>query len=98
MSGARVFVVEPVRVRARLDRITREERELTDVVAATWRASEDVPLLHLTYERVSRGESTSASTRAAHGARVHSHSPPVVQGDAARIAAHVRGWPRTVAG
>jgi transcription-repair coupling factor (superfamily II helicase) len=91
---ARVIVVEPARVRARLGELLDEERELTDVVAATWRASEPVPLLHLTYDesiegRVGLALESSASSLA--NANFLS-SPPVVQGDAARIASHVRNW------
>jgi transcription-repair coupling factor (superfamily II helicase) len=93
-SGAHVIVVEPDRVRARLSELLEEERELTDVVAATWRASAPVPLLHLTYDqsvegRVSVALESSASSLADTG---FLSSPPVVQGDAARIAAHVRNW------
>ncbi len=93
-TDARVVVVEPARVRARLSELLDEERELTDVVAATWRASEPVPLLHLGYDlsiegRVSLALESSASLLADAGSL---SSPPVVQGDAARIAAHVRNW------
>ena len=93
-TDARVVVVEPARVRARLSELLDEERELTDVVAATWRASEPVPLLHLGYDlsiegRVSLALEWSASLLADAGSL---SSPPVVQGDAARIAAHVRNW------
>ncbi len=93
-NDARVIVVEPARVRARLSELLDEERELTDVVAATWRASEPVPLLHLTYDqsiegRVSLALESSASSLADAG---FLSSPPVVQGDAARIASHVRNW------
>ena len=92
--GATIVVVEPDRVRARLAELLEEERELTDVVAATWRASQVVPLLHLTYdevlsERIDVALETSASSLGTTGQLT---SPPVVQGDAARIAAHVRGW------
>jgi transcription-repair coupling factor (superfamily II helicase) len=93
-KDAQIIVVEPDRVRARLAELLEEERELTDVVALTWRASSAVPLLHLTYDQVMRGRDavsleTSASSLADSGLLT---SPPVVQGDAARIAAHVRGW------
>jgi len=94
VDDARVVVVEPDRVRARLGELLGEERELTDVVAATWRASGTMPLLHLNYDQVLAGKidvalETSASSLGATGQLT---SPPVVQGDAARIAAHVRGW------
>jgi transcription-repair coupling factor (superfamily II helicase) len=93
-KDARVVVVEPARVRARLSELLDEERELTDVVAATWRASEPVPLLHLTYDqsiegRIALALESSATSLADTG---FLSSPPVVQGDAARIAAHVRNW------
>ncbi|HVA70092.1 MAG TPA: transcription-repair coupling factor [Acidimicrobiales bacterium] len=93
-ADAHVVVVEPERVRARLHDLLDEERELTDVVAATWRASATVPLLHLSYDEVFAGKvdlalETSASSLGTTGQLT---SPPVVQGDAARIAAHVRGW------
>jgi transcription-repair coupling factor (superfamily II helicase) len=94
ISDTEVVVVEPDRVRARLSELLVEERELTDVVAATWRASGTVPLLHLAYDEVIEGRvdvalETSASSLGESGQLT---SPPVVQGDAARIAAHVRGW------
>jgi transcription-repair coupling factor (superfamily II helicase) len=92
VANAEVVVVEPSRVRARLEELLGEERELTDVVAATWRASDEVPLLHLGYDEVLDGridvplETNIATTDTL------LTSPPVVQGDATRIAAHVRGW------
>jgi transcription-repair coupling factor (superfamily II helicase) len=93
-STARVIIVEPDRVRARLAELLEEERELTDIVAATWRATRPVPLLHRTYDESVEGRGglaleSSASSLADSGVL---SSPPVVQGDAARIAAHVRGW------
>ena len=92
ISGARVVVVEPSRVRSRLEELLGEERELTDVVAATWRASEDVPLLHLTFDEVLEGRIDRSLDTGATALESTLTSPPVVQGDAARIAAHVRGW------
>ncbi|MFY9783614.1 MAG: CarD family transcriptional regulator, partial [Acidimicrobiales bacterium] len=93
-KDARIIVVEPDRVQARLAELLEEERELTDVVALTWRASSPIGLLHLTYDQVMQQREaisleTSASSLADSGLL---SSPPVVQGDAARIAAHVRGW------
>ena len=94
VAGARVLVVEPDRVRARLGELLEEERELTDVVAATWKATTDVPLLHVSYEEALEGRVDVAleSSAAALGATGQLTSPPPVQGDAARIAAHVRSW------
>jgi len=92
--NATVIVVEPDRVRARLADLLDEERELTDVVAATWMASGVVPLLHLTYDDVIEGRVDVALEASASslGSTGQLTSPPVVQGDAARIAAHVRTW------
>jgi transcription-repair coupling factor (superfamily II helicase) len=92
VANAEVVVVEPSRVRARLEELLGEERELTDVVAATWRASDEVPLLHLGYDDVLGGRIDVPLETNAASADALLTSPPVVQGDAARIAAHVRGW------
>jgi transcription-repair coupling factor (superfamily II helicase) len=92
VSSARVIVVEPTRVHTRLDELLGEERELTDVVAATWRASDEVPLLHLTFDQVLDGRINLSLDTGATALESTLTSPPVVQGDAARIAAHVRGW------
>jgi transcription-repair coupling factor (superfamily II helicase) len=96
VGDARVVVVEPDRVRARLVDLLDEERELTDVVAATWQATTSVPLLHLPYDDVVKGRLDVAleTSAASLGATGQLTSPPVVQGDAARIAAHVREWPK----
>ena len=90
VSSARVIVVEPTRVHTRLDELLGEERELTDVVAATWRASDEVPLLHLTFDQVLDGRINLSLDTGATALESTLTSPPVVQGDAARIAAHVR--------
>ena len=84
----------PDRVQRRLVDLLDEERELTDAVAATWRASREIPLLHRDWSTCSKVASTSRWTRhsPARAARLNLTSPPIVQGDAARIAAHVRGW------
>ncbi len=92
IEGARVVVVETPRVHARLDELLVEERELTDVVAATWRTIDEVPLLHLDYDQVLDGRVTLALDARASTLDSPLTSPPVVQGDASRIAAHVRGW------
>ncbi len=90
-----VLVVEPDRVRLRLDELLDEERELTDVVAATWRASSPVPLLHSSWEQVLEGRvdvSLNPTMGALASSTLNLGSPPVVQGDPARLAAHVRTW------
>ena len=95
--GATVVVVEPDRVRSRLAELLEEERELTDAVAATWKATAEIPLLHQGWSRVLEGRIDVALDASLAGERgpLNLTSPPIVQGDAARIAAHVRGWSTT---
>jgi transcription-repair coupling factor (superfamily II helicase) len=94
VSDLTCLVVEPERVRRRLEELLEEERELTDAVAQTWRASAEVALLHNTYEDVLEGRVDLTLDRGAGSAASDFAltSPPVVQGDPARIAAHVRTW------
>ena len=93
VSGRWCVVVEPERVRRRLGDLLEEERELTAAVATTWHAPGEVALLHNTFDEVLAGRVDVAIE---HGfssvASSALTSPPVVQGDPARIAAHVRGW------
>jgi transcription-repair coupling factor (superfamily II helicase) len=94
VKGATCVVVEPERVSQRLSDLLDEERELTNAVAATWQADEEIPLLHAAWPDVLAGR-IDVSLDATVGALSSSTglgSPPVVQGDAARIAAHVRNW------
>jgi transcription-repair coupling factor (superfamily II helicase) len=98
ISGANVLVVEPERVRQRLSDLLDEERELTDAVATTWRASSVVPLLHANWHAVLDGriDITLEPTVGLLGASgLNLGSPPVVQGDPSRIAAYVRSWSPT---
>ena len=91
VNDATILVVEPDRVEHRLADLLDEERELADVVAATWGAHE-VPLLHVGRDELALDDATLiGGTVASVGAALT--SPPVVQGDASRIAAHVRSWP-----
>ncbi|MDH2904556.1 MAG: transcription-repair coupling factor [Actinomycetota bacterium] len=88
------LVVEPERVRHRLEDLLEEERELTAAVATTWQAHRAVPLLHNGFDDVLAGR---IDVSLEHGfgdsaAALTLTSPPVVQGDPARIAAHVRNW------
>ncbi|MHB1250504.1 MAG: transcription-repair coupling factor [Acidimicrobiales bacterium] len=95
LDDVRCLIVEPDRVRARLHDLLEEERELTDAVAATWQASVSVALLHETWERAleARAQITLDTTVGAlSSGSLNLTSPPVVQGDAARIASHVRLW------
>jgi transcription-repair coupling factor (superfamily II helicase) len=88
-------VVEPERVRQRLQDLLDEERELTDAVAATWQATSEIPLLHAPWTDVMTGRidvSLDATVGALSSSTTGLGSPPIVQGDAARIAAHVRNW------
>jgi transcription-repair coupling factor (superfamily II helicase) len=95
LGGVTCVVVEPDRVRQRLAELLDEERELTDAVAATWQATTEVSLLHTTWHQTLEGRADVAlepTVGALAGAGVHLSSPPVVQGDPSRIAAHVRNW------
>ena len=87
----RVVVVDPARVRARLADLLDEERELTEVVATTWRADRGVPLLHVDYDALFHGREVVA-LGGRPGAGGGLSSPPVVQGDPGRVAAQVREW------
>ena len=93
--GATLLVVEPDRVRRRLEELLDEERELTNAVAATWQATSEVPLLHASWDEVVEGRidvALEGSAGGLSGGSLGLMSPPVVQGDASRIAAHVRNW------
>ncbi len=91
VNDARVVVVEPARVRGRLADLLDEERELTGVVATTWRADREVPLLHVDYETLLAGHEV-VDLEGRPGAGGGLTSPPVIQGDPGRVAAHVREW------
>jgi transcription-repair coupling factor (superfamily II helicase) len=98
VEGATCVVVEPERVRQRLADLLDEERELTNAVAATWQAASEIPLLHAPWTRVLLGRidvALDATVGALSASTTGLGSPPVVQGDAARIAAHVRNWSTT---
>jgi transcription-repair coupling factor (superfamily II helicase) len=96
VTDVRCVVVEPDRVERRLADLLDEERELAATVAATWRATSEIPLLHVPYARALEGRADliiSAPTGVLTSAPTIT-SPPLVQGDPARLAAHVRQWPR----
>jgi transcription-repair coupling factor (superfamily II helicase) len=98
VEGATCVVVEPERVRQRLTDLLDEERELTSAVAATWQATSEIPLLHAPWSSVLLGRidiALDATVGALSASTNGLGSPPVVQGDAARIAAHVRSWSTT---
>ncbi len=95
LSDVRCLVVEPDRVKARLHDLLEEERELTNAVAATWQAGVSVALLHETFERTLEGRAQftlEPTVGALASGSLNLTSPPVVQGDAARIGSHVRQW------
>jgi transcription-repair coupling factor (superfamily II helicase) len=94
IDGATVVVVEPERVQHRLSDLLDEELELTNAVAATWQATSHVPLLHADWTEVLEHRIDVTLEGSASGSHdgVQLTSPPVVQGDAARIASHVRQW------
>ncbi|MGH9020062.1 MAG: transcription-repair coupling factor, partial [Acidimicrobiales bacterium] len=92
VGDASVLLVEPSRVRRRVEDLLAEERELADTVAATWRADQVVPLLHAPLDAVLAGRDVAVLEPGAGADRVHVAAPPVVQGDPARLAAPVRPW------
>ena len=95
LVDAQCLVVEPDRVRQRLHDLLDEERELTDAVAATWQAGITVGLLHSTWDVALENRADvvlEPTVGALTGGTLNLTSPPVVQGDAARIASHVRHW------
>jgi len=98
--GARRLVVEPERVARRLGELLDEERELCDTVAATWQASSQIPLLHLDWARTleSRVDLEIGAPSGAASGVLAITSPPPVQGDPNRLAAHVRQWPAATRG
>jgi transcription-repair coupling factor (superfamily II helicase) len=82
-------------VRRRLEELLDEERELTNAVGATWQATSEVPLLHASWGEVVEGRidvALEGSAGGLSGGSLGLTSPPVVQGDASRIAAQVRNW------
>ena len=95
VDGATVLVVEPDRVRESTGRPARRgartDRRRRRDVAGDVRDPAAAPRVGPT---CSRGASTSRWTRhsPASSGSINLTSPPIVQGDAARIAAHVRGW------
>ncbi len=97
LAGATCVVVEPERVQRRLADLLDEERELTSAVAATWQATSIVPLLHAAWPEVLAGRVEVALDATVSGldGTLGLASPPVVQGDAARIASHVRTWSKS---
>ena len=86
-------VVEPARVESRLNDLLDEERELANAVAQTWKATGEIGLLHATWEQsLSTRMDTVLSAGGSGESSMGLISPPVVQGDASRIASHVRNW------
>ena len=94
LPSATVAIVEPARVASRLADLLDEERDLANAVAATWQADREIPLLHVPYDDVvgSRGDLLLDGGGDDATSSFQLTSPPVVQGDASRIGAHVRGW------
>jgi hypothetical protein len=88
-------VVEPDRVRQRLDELLDEERELTDAVAATWQATAAVPLLHSTWAQVLEGR-VDVSLDASSAALASTHGPRLATRRAGRRRAHRRARARVV--
>ncbi len=87
-----LVIVDPPACRTRLDDLLSEERELTDVVATTWGADRPVPLLHVAGDQIFRDSDTLLD--GAFADEVIVSSPPPIQADPSRLAAHVANWPR----
>ena len=94
VRGATRVVVEPERVARRLGELLDEERELTNAVAQTWQVPHEVGLLHVSWPAVFDGRIDLALELEGGGlsGALNLNSPPVVHGDASRIAAQVRTW------
>ncbi len=91
-----LYVLDPQRCHDRLDDLLDEERELTSAVGATWGVEGPLHLLHEAWDDVI-AERTIDLRVVGIPSRATSlvwnvTSPPVVQGDPARLAAHVKGW------
>ncbi len=100
LGSTAVLAVEPDRIRSRLADLLEEERDLAEAVAATWQADQTIPLLHVTADELfGERDLLALEGSGLDGASGHLlTSPPVVQGDAARIGSHVRGWTRAQRG
>ena len=92
VRDAMCLVVEPERVARRCAELLDEERELTAAVATTWQATQEIPLLHRTYEETLAHHEDIVLRPSLSSSGLTLTSPPPVQGDASRIAAHVRAW------
>ena len=93
LEDFKCVVVEPARVESRLNDLLDEERELATAVAQTWKATEEIGLLHATWESsLATRMDTVLSSGGSGESSMGLISPPVVQGDASRIASHVRNW------
>jgi transcription-repair coupling factor (superfamily II helicase) len=94
--SASVAVVEPSRVRDRLNELLDEERELVSAVGRTWGVDGELPLFHrdwldtLSHHRVELEIRSSPSSPTSYVWAAT--SAPVIQGDPSRLAAHVRTW------
>ena len=96
VANVRCVVVEPERVERRLVELLDEERELAATVAATWKATSEIPLLHVPFARALEGriDLTIVAPTGVLDSAPAITPPPLVQGDPARLAAHVRQWSR----
>ncbi|HVB70755.1 MAG TPA: transcription-repair coupling factor [Acidimicrobiales bacterium] len=94
VADVRCVVVEPERVERRLVELLDEEGELAATVAATWKATSEIPLLHVPFARALEGrvDLTIATPTGVLDAAPAITPPPLVQGDPSRLAAHVRQW------
>lgn len=85
-----VVFVDEDRLERRAHDLLNEERELADVVAATWGLA-SAPLLHREFEETvrSRNIAVRVSSGATEGGPWVATDPPVCQGDPQRLATHL---------
>lgn len=92
LANVTCLIIEPDRVAQRVSDLLDEERELASAVATTWKATDEVPLLHRSYEEALSSHEDIVLRPGLSSSGLLLTSPPPVQGDASRISAHVRSW------
>jgi transcription-repair coupling factor (superfamily II helicase) len=95
-ESASIAVIEPTRVQERLKELLEEERELVDAVGRTWGVADHLALIHRPWSDLFAQRSVDLVVRGAPSSPASYiwdvTSAPVIQGDPARLAAHVRSW------
>ncbi len=94
-ASASLVLVEPQRTEDRLRELLEEERDLVEAVGRTWGVDHDLPLVHVSWDDSVARQDVGLRVGGAGGVGSFQwpvNSPPVVQGDPARLATHVRSW------